>query len=75
MQVQFGPRGEITTISAMRHRDVDGTAVLTPWIGHHTDYKRVDGMMIPTAGEVAWVLPEGRTPYWRGRIVDASYDR
>jgi hypothetical protein len=75
MQVQFGSRGEITTVSAMRYRDVNGTPVLTQWIGQHADYRRVDGMIIPTAGEVAWVLPEGPTPYWRGRIVEASYDR
>jgi hypothetical protein len=31
-------------------------------------------MMIPSGGEVAWLLPEGRFAYWRGRIVDAEYD-
>ena len=26
------------------------------------------------AGEVAWLLPEGRLPYWRGRVTAISYD-
>ena len=70
----FGPTGEIQTISGMRYRDVKGTPVLTPWTGRHTDYTRIDGMMIPTSGEVAWVLPEGRVPYWRGRLVETKFD-
>jgi hypothetical protein len=74
LDVHFGARGEIDAVSAMRHRDVKGKAVLTPWAGTHTDYERIDGMMIPTAGEVAWMLPEGRTPYWRGRLVEARFD-
>jgi hypothetical protein len=41
----------------------------------HRDYKRVDGFMIPTTGEVAWVLPEGRAPYWRGQLIDVRFER
>jgi hypothetical protein len=75
MNVQFGRLGEIETVSAMRYRDVNGKPVLTPWVGQHRDYVRTDGMMIPTSGEVAWVLPERRLPYWRGRLISARYDR
>lgn len=31
-------------------------------------------MRIPLAGEVAWLLPEGPQPYWKGRIVNAVYE-
>jgi len=74
LDVTFGSAGEIDTVSAMRYRDVKGTPVLTPWVGHHRDYTRLSGMMIPTSGEVAWVLPTGPEPYWRGRLVSASFD-
>ena len=74
MDVHFGSRGEITSVEARRHREVNGVPVLTPWVGTHTDYRRVNGMMIPTAGEVSWLLPTGWTPYWRGRIVEATYE-
>ncbi len=30
-------------------------------------------MQIPLDGEVAWVLPEGTKPYWRGRISEISH--
>ena len=74
LDVTFGKRGEIETISTMRYRDVKGTPVLTPWVGHHRDYERLGGMMIPTSGDVAWVLPKGPEPYWRGRLLAATFD-
>ena len=74
IDVTFGSRGEIETIATMRHRDVKGTPVLTAWVGHHRDYTRLSGMMIPTSGDVAWVLPSGPQPYWRGRLTSATFD-
>ncbi|MFL5576704.1 MAG: DUF6544 family protein, partial [Gemmatimonadaceae bacterium] len=75
LDVRFGPRGEIAAVSAMRHRDVDGTPVLTPWRARLTaDYMRVDSMKIPRGGEAEWVLPEGPLPYWRGHVVGADYE-
>jgi hypothetical protein len=70
----FAPTGEITTMTAMRYRDVNGTGVLTAFEGQYRDYARRGGVMIPTSAEVAWVLPEGRFPYWRGRVAAVEYD-
>jgi hypothetical protein len=74
MDVTFGERGELMTISAMRHREVKGSFVRTPWIAHVRDWARVGGMMIPRTGEVAWVIDDEPVPYWRGTLVDASYE-
>jgi len=74
LDVTFGPRGEVESTSTMRYRDVKGTPVLTPWVGHHRDYERIAEMMIPTSGDVAWILPDGPQPYWRGRLVSATFD-
>jgi hypothetical protein len=30
-------------------------------------------MRIPSAGEVAWLLPEGRLSYYRGRVKSVAY--
>lgn len=68
-------RGRITRVFApARFRDVDGVPVPTPWEGRFSDYERVHGMMIPTCGEVAWLLADGRLPYWRGRLLDVRYE-
>jgi len=74
LDVTFGSAGEIETVSTIRYRDVKGTPILTPWVGHHRDYTRLSGMMIPTSGDVAWVLPTGPEPYWRGRLISATFD-
>jgi Family of unknown function (DUF6920) len=66
----FAPHGEITSAYAERYRSDGNRQVLTPWEGRFAGYRRWNGMMIPTEAEVAWILPEGRAPYWRGRTTD-----
>ena len=73
MDVTFGSAGEIVSIRAMRHRDANGVAVLTPWVGRFGEYEHRDGLMVPRAAEVEWVLADGPSPYWRGHMVEASY--
>jgi hypothetical protein len=70
----FAPTGEMTRMTALRYRDVNGAGVPTPFEGRYGDYARRDGMMIPTSAEVAWLLPEQRFPYWRGRVARVEYE-
>lgn len=57
-----------------RARTSGGTSVPTPWEGRWLGYERRNGMVVPTEGEVAWLLPEGRHAYWRGRLTRLEYD-
>ncbi|HEX5581579.1 MAG TPA: DUF6544 family protein, partial [Gemmatimonadaceae bacterium] len=66
--------GEVVGVSGERYRDVDGTGVLTPWRARLWDHERVHGVLVPRAGEVEWMLPEGPFAYWRGRVVDVAYE-
>jgi hypothetical protein len=50
------------------------TVIPTPWEGRWSRYDLRDGMRIPLEGEVAWMLPEGQEPYWRGRITNLTYE-
>jgi len=70
----FGPRGEIARVNAQRYRDVDGTAVLTPWVGHFRDYRSIQGMMVPMYGEVAWIVRGGIMAYFRGRTTNITFE-
>jgi hypothetical protein len=66
----FGDDGLVQSVRAeARERLLGATAVPTPWEGRWTDYRQHDGMRIPYTGEVAWLLPQGRQPYWRGTIT------
>ena len=69
----FGESGEVTSVTALRYRDVNGTPVLTPWRGHFADYEPIERMMIPTTARVEWMPAEGAFEVWRGHITDARY--
>jgi hypothetical protein len=73
--VQFDEQGLISSVrSENRYRAVDGVPVATPWQGQFWNYEEHEGILIPVEGEVAWLLPEGAKPYWRGRIEHIVYE-
>ena len=72
---RFNEDGLIDTVRAeARARLVGGAVVPAPWQGRFWNYAIRDGMRVPLDGEVAWLLPEGAKPYWRGRINELSYE-
>ncbi len=72
---RFDAQGLIATVDAeARGRTVGGTVVPTPWHGRFWNYVIRDGMRVPLDGEVAWLLPEGAKPYWRGHITEIHYE-
>ncbi|MGQ9926406.1 MAG: DUF6920 family protein [Chloroflexaceae bacterium] len=71
----FDAHGLINSVYADdRYRDVNGVLTATPWQARYWDYQVRDGMLVPLQGEVAWLLPQGPQPYWRGRIERVRYD-
>ncbi|MBK7577928.1 MAG: hypothetical protein IPI24_10915 [Ignavibacteria bacterium] len=73
LTVTFSPDGLMSTIRAEdRGREVNGTVVPTPWEGRWSNYIRMNGMLVPGTGEVAWILKEGRKVYWKGRIANSE---
>jgi hypothetical protein len=75
LDFRFDAEGLISSVrAAARYRMVNGTLVATPWQGRFWSYAVRDGMRIPLEGEVAWELPEGVWPYWRGRITQIAYE-
>lgn len=73
MTAHFAPTGELTRVTALRHRSEGDSAILTPFEGRFSDYAPIARMRIPRRGEVAWQLADGWTPYWRGVITRATY--
>lgn len=72
---RFDENGLIASARAeARGRSVGGSVVPTPWEGRWSRYEMRDGMRIPVEGEVAWQLPEGPKPYWRGHITRIGYE-
>jgi hypothetical protein len=72
---RFDTSGLIASVrAAARGRTVQGKVVPTPWEGRWRNYEVREGTRVPTEGEVAWLLPEGAKPYWRGRISRLVYE-
>lgn len=71
MLVRFGSDGLIERVTAERFRADVGRHL--PWEGRHADYRRVDGMMVPTRSEVGWVVDGEYQAYWRGSAVSCDY--
>lgn len=71
---RFNNQNLIESVEAeSRGRVVRKQPVPTPWGGRFWDYQQRGGMRVPLRGEVAWLLPGGAKPYWRGRITNLEY--
>jgi hypothetical protein len=57
-----------------RGRTVGDEVVPTPWQGRFWNYAERGGMRVPLDGEVAWLLPEGAKPYWRGHTEEIAHE-
>lgn len=72
---RFGEDGLLRSAFApARSRQVGNRAIPTPWQGRFSDYAWRNGMRIPLACEVEWLLPAGPRPYFRCTITEIAYE-
>jgi hypothetical protein len=72
---RFNAQGLINSVQAeARGRTVGKRVIPTPWQGRFWNYQLRSGMLVPLEGEVAWLTDEGPMPYWRGSMMDISYE-
>ena len=57
-----------------RGRLVNGVPGGAPWQGRFWNYAVRGGMRVPLEGEVAWVMPDGLKPYYRGKLTSLSFE-
>jgi hypothetical protein len=75
MRFHFGKDGLVDTFrTEARGRLVGDKMTFAPWEGRFGNYAERSGMRIPLEGEVAWALPSGSKPYYRGMITTLRYD-
>ena len=56
--------------AAMVGKDV----VMLPWEGRWSNYQTQGDLTLPFTGEVAWVRPEGRKPYFIGTVTALHHE-
>ncbi len=74
---QFSAAGLIASVRAESRGaglGKDGVMVMLPWDCSLSDYQPQDGMLIPMAGEAAWMRPEGRKAYFVGHVKTLRYE-
>lgn len=72
---RFNDAGLIGSFRAeARSATVGKEMVMLPWEGSWSNYQMRDGMIIPFTGEVAWMRPDGRKPYFRGTVTSLTYE-
>jgi len=72
---RFAMNGLLESVrSEERGRLVAGVSIPTPWRGRWSEWMWLNGVRVPTSGEVAWMLPSGPLPYWRGGVSGITYD-
>jgi hypothetical protein len=75
LEFRFGDDHLIQSVyAAKRYRTVHGQLVTTPWQGRFWNYEKRSDILIPIAGEVAWLLPDQALPYWRGQLETITYE-
>jgi len=74
LRFTFHPDGPVDTVFAeARARTVGGALAPTPWQGRFWNYEDRGGVRVPIDGEVAWLLPGGPKPYWRGHMTEIAF--
>jgi hypothetical protein len=72
---RFNDAGLIESVRAeARGSMVGDKLVMLPWECVLSDYQVRAGMTVPNKGEVAWLHPAGRRPYFRGTITSLDYE-
>ncbi len=70
--VTFNETGEITQVETKRYM---GGGSLETWIGKFTDYKEMNGIIIPTTVEGIWKLKNGDYSYAKFNVKNIEYNK
>jgi hypothetical protein len=59
---------------AQRYRDTPNGGVLTPWEGRSTDFRRVDGVLVPHTMSAVWIVDGKEIEYARFTVERVELD-
>jgi len=70
--VTVNEAGQIERMETDRYKDKNN---LEKWIGKVGNYKKENGMMIPTKIEGSWMTDDGEYPYARFHVTEFEFDK
>lgn len=70
----FNTVNEVTAVYTSGRWNRRGKAfTLTPWEGHFSDYRRHQGILVPSRGEVGWYVDSELEIVWKGEVTALEY--
>jgi hypothetical protein len=74
LEFRFADDGEVESVfTPGRWGIFDGEYRQKPWEGHFSNYRRIDGVLIPMRGEVGWYTEARLDIVWRGEIESVEF--
>ena len=74
LEFTFNEAGDIERVHApARPFEETGSFRPMPWAGTNSHWDEHGGIRVPVKSEVAWYLPAGAAPYWRGHVTAVDY--
>ncbi len=74
-QFSFDDQHRFVGLRAERYLGGGTDAKLTPWSVSCTEWRTMEGVEVPSKGEVSWQLSSGTFSYYRWEILDVQYNR
>ncbi|MTI81623.1 MAG: hypothetical protein FH758_12240 [Firmicutes bacterium] len=71
----FNDKGEVVNFTADRYREINGKYEMTTWSVNVNEYKKLDGILIPTKGEAIWKLETGDFKWFEFHVTEIEYDK
>lgn len=71
LEFRFQENGTVAGIyTPARWGRFTGSYAQVPWEGHFTDYTRINGVLVPSRGEVGWYRDGQLRIVWRGEVIE-----
>lgn len=73
-EFEFDAEGRQLSMAARRYMGAGEDAVLSDWFVRSTEWRRFDGIEVPSKGEVLWKLPDGEFSYYQWEITEVGFN-
>ena len=71
---ELGPAGMPVAFRCERYRDTKNGPVLTPFVGRMSDWRRVEGILVPFSMTASWVIDGREVAYGRWRVQSVEVE-
>ena len=74
LEFRFADDGEVESVfTPARWGTFDGEYRQKPWEGHFSNYRQVDGVLMPMRGEAGWYTEARLDIVWRGEVDSVEF--